>query len=67
MNAKIKKLQADRRRNEDKIDVLRHRNAEIDKQIRELENLDIVDMVRNRGMTPAQLQALLRDGGSGNA
>lgn len=67
MNAKIKKLQADRHRNEEKIDVLRHRNAEIDKQIRELENLDIVDMVRNRGMTPAQLQALLRNGGSGNA
>ena len=67
MNAKIKKLQADRRRNEEKIDVLRHRNAEIDKQIRELENLDIVDMVRNRGMTPAQLQALLRDGGNAHA
>lgn len=61
MNPKIQKLRAERLKNEKKIDVLRTRNGEIDKQITELENLDIVGMVRSIGMTPEQLAALLKN------
>lgn len=61
MNPKIQKLRVERLKNEKKIDVLRTRNGEIDKQITELENLDIVGMVRSIGMTPEQLAALLKN------
>lgn len=61
MNPKIQKLRVERLKNEKKIDVLRTRNGEIDKQIMELENLDIVGMVRSIGMTPEQLAALLKN------
>ena len=67
MNPKIRKLKTERKKNEEKIVLLQNRNGEIDRQIRELENLDIVDMVRNQGMTPEQLQTLLEsreEGGS---
>lgn len=60
MNHKITKLQSERTKNEEKIAVLRARNSEIDKQITELENLDIVGMVRSLGLTPEQLAALLQ-------
>lgn len=60
MNPKIKKLSAEREKNEKKIAELRLRNGEIDKQITELENLDIVGLVRSLGMTPEQLSELLR-------
>lgn len=61
MNSKIQKLRVERLKNEKKIDVLRTRNGEIDKQITELENLDIIGMVRSIGMTPEQLAALLKN------
>ena len=69
MNPKIRKLKTERKKNEEKIVLLQNRNGEIDRQIRELENLDIVDMVRNQGMTPEQLQTLLesREEGGGHA
>ena len=38
---------------------LQARNGELKQQIQELENLDIVSMVRECGMTPEQLSALL--------
>lgn len=60
MNPKIQKLRVERLKNEKKIDVLRTRNGEIDKQITELENLDIVGLVRSFGMTPEQLTAMLK-------
>ena len=55
MSSKINRLRAERGKNDEKIAVLRARNNEIDKQITELENLDIVGMVRSMGMTPEQL------------
>jgi len=61
MNPKIQKLRVERLKNEKKIDTLRTRNGEIDKQITELENLDIIGMVRSIGMTPEQLSALLKN------
>lgn len=60
MNNKISKLRAERSKNDEKIAALRARNSEIDKQITELENLDIVGMVRSMGMTPEQLSALIQ-------
>lgn len=60
MNPKIQKLRGERLKNEKKIDTLRTRNGEIDKQITELENLDIVGLVRSFGMTPEQLAAMLK-------
>ena len=63
MRNKIHKLRTERSKNEEKITALRARNSELDKQITELENLDIVGMVRSLGMTPEQLAALLNETG----
>lgn len=60
MNSKITRLRAERSKNDEKIAALRARNNEIDRQIIELENLDIVGMIRSVGMTPEQLAALIR-------
>ena len=51
MNPKINKLKAEREKNSKKIAALQQRNREIDDSIHELENLDIVGMVRSCGMT----------------
>lgn len=59
MNPKITKLLAEREKNSEKIARLTARNEEIDSQVTELENLDIVGMVRRVGMTPDQLAALM--------
>ena len=59
MNPKITKLLAEREKNDEKIAKLTVRNEEIDKQVTELENLDIVGMVRRVGMTPDQLADLM--------
>lgn len=60
MNPKIKKLKTERQKNEEKIALYRSRNTDIDKQITELENLDIVGLVRSVGLTPEQLAELIR-------
>ena len=60
MNPKINKLKAEREKNSKKIAALQQRNREIDDSIHELENLDIVGMVRSCGMTPEQLAVLIR-------
>ena len=60
MNPKITKLQAERGKNVDKISVLQTRNKEIDGQITELENLDIVGIVRDNGITPEMLAELIQ-------
>ena len=55
MNAKIKKINAEYEKNAAKIAELQARQKELDKQRTELENLDIVGMVRSMGMTPEEL------------
>ncbi|MDD3228616.1 MAG: DUF4315 family protein [Oscillospiraceae bacterium] len=60
MNSKITKLQAERGKNVDKISVLQTRNREIDGQITELENLDIVGIVRDNGITPEMLAEIIK-------
>ena len=60
MNAKIKKINAEYEKNAAKIAELQARQKELDKQRTELENLDIVGMVRSMGMTPEQLAAFIQ-------
>lgn len=59
MNPKIAKLRAELEKNTEKITRLQARNAELKQQIQELENLDIISMVREYGMTPDQLSTFL--------
>ena len=60
LNPKITKLLAEREKNSEKIAKLNARNDEIDKQVTELENLDIVGIVRRMGVTPDELAALMQ-------
>ena len=55
MNPKIKKLKAEKERNVLRITEMTSRNEEIDKQITELENLDIIGIVRENSITPEEL------------
>ena len=60
MSNKISKLREERSKNDEKIARLQSRNGEIDKQITELENLEIIGIVRNFGMRPEELAALIQ-------
>ena len=60
MNPRISKLRGELEKNTQKISKLQAKNTELKQQIQELENLDIVDMVRACGMTPENLAALLQ-------
>ena len=46
MNPKLQKLRAELEKNTEKIEKLQSRNTELKKQIQELENIDIIYMVR---------------------
>jgi cell division protein FtsB len=61
MIAKIVKLKTEREKNSNKISELQARNKKLDGEITELENTDIVGMVRELGLTPESLAELLRD------
>ena len=61
MIAKIVKLKTEREKNCDKISELQARNKELDGEITELENTDIVGMVRALGLTPESLGQLLKN------
>ena len=60
MNPKIQKLKAEREKNTEKIAALQQRNKEIDSSVLELENLDIIGMVRSCGLTPEALAKLMQ-------
>lgn len=60
MNPKFKKIDAEYAKNAAKISVLQDRQKELEKQRRELENLDIVGLVRGMGMTAEELSALMK-------
>lgn len=57
MNPKIKKIDSEYEKNAAKITELQERQ-------RELENMDIIGMVRSMGLTPDQLAALIQGGRS---
>ncbi len=59
MNPRIQKLRDERTKNREKIARLEKRNEELNKKITELENLDIIDMVRTVNVSPEELNALL--------
>ena len=59
MNPEIEKLKAEKEKNLHRIDALNARNEEIDAKIVELENTDIVDIVRENGITPEALAELI--------
>ena len=60
MNAKITKLRADNARDRAKISTLQAKCKERDRQIRELENTEIIGMVRETGMTIEQFAELFQ-------
>ena len=60
MNPKIEKLKAEKEKNLRRIDALNARDEEIDAKITELENTDIVGIVRENGITPEALAELLK-------
>lgn len=60
MNAKIHKFREEHEKNKVKISELQARNRDIEKQIRELENTDIVGMVRAQGLTLEQFAELFQ-------
>ena len=60
MNPKIKKLKAEKAKNLRRIADMTARNTEIDAQVTELENLDIIGMVRDNEITPEMLTEILR-------
>ena len=59
MNPKIMKLRGELEKNKSKISDLQGRNRELEKQIRELEDTDIIGMVRENG-TMEQFAELFR-------
>lgn len=60
MNPKIQKLRTELAKNQEKIDKLEARNGELRQQIRELEDLDIVGMVRAQGLSMEEFAKMLR-------
>ena len=54
MNPRITKLRTELEKNRSKITDLQSRNRDLEKQIRELEDTDIIGMVRENGMTMEQ-------------
>ena len=59
-NVKIKKIDAEYEKNAAKITELQARQRELEKQRMELENLDIIGLVRGMGLTPDQLAAIIQ-------
>lgn len=60
MNKKIQKLRVERAKNDEKVAELLARNKEIDDEITELENTDIIGIVRESGLTPDELAELIQ-------
>ena len=65
MNPKINKLRAELEKNNEKMEKLQARNAELQQQLQEAENLEILGMVRACGMTVEEIVKLLKSAGGG--
>lgn len=61
MNSKIAKLRSERKKNTEKISDLEAKNKVIDETILELENTEIIGLVRAYELTPEQLAELLNE------
>ena len=60
MNPKIQKLRSELEKNSEKIVKLQSRNSEIKQQIRDLENEDIIGLVRANGINMDELAQFLQ-------
>lgn len=60
MNAKVNKLRGELTKNKSKISELQSRNREIERQITELENNDILELVHSHNLDITQLSALIQ-------
>lgn len=60
MNVKINKLRGELTKNKNKISELQSRNREIERQITELENNDILELVHSHNLDITQLTALIQ-------
>lgn len=65
MNPKINKLRAELEKNNEKLEKLQARNAELQQQLQEAENMEILGMVRACGMTVEEIVKLLKAAGGG--
>lgn len=65
MNPKINKLRAELEKNNEKMEKLQVRNAELQQQLQEAENLEILGMVRACGMRVEEIVKLLKAAGGG--
>lgn len=65
MNLKINKLRAELEKNNEKMEKLQARNAELQQQLQEAENLEILGMVRACGMSVEEIVQLLKAAGGG--
>ena len=62
MNPKIKKIDIEYEKNATKIARLQKRQKELEAERLELENTDIIGLVRSMGLTPDQLAVLIQSG-----
>ena len=60
MNKKIQKLLAEKEKNELTIARKQERNEEISREVEQLENTDIIGIVREHRLSPDQLAELLQ-------
>jgi len=60
MNTKINKLRGELTKNKNKISELQSRNREIERQITELENNDILELVHSHNLDITQLAVLIQ-------
>ena len=60
MNPKIPKLRDELEKNKKRINFLQEKNRKIEKRLVELENTDIIGMVRAHGMTLEQFMELFQ-------
>lgn len=65
MNPKINKLRAELEKNNEKMEKLQARNAELQQQLQEAENLEILGLVRACGMSVEEIVQLLKAAGGG--
>ena len=65
MNPKINKLRAELEKNNEKMEKRQVRNAELQQQLQEAENMEILGMVRACGMTVEEIVKLLKTAGGG--
>ena len=60
MNQKIKRLRAEIKKNDGKIATLQEKNRELKKELQAQENLEIVGLVREQGLSLEELAVMMQ-------